>query len=299
MLAFINFKNTIGGGWCKRLKLFLFPKISIVSVPEDEFINTECCSVEVAMPIDSERCKAKALQKLLKCLEEKGCNSFITVKGEYTEYLKNAGYKTGDYTEYIKQLLPDAVTRLCEITAATPDMLKICLHDPKFEDRYGTILYKLIKLCKTIVYVTDTPDEAQELLEEIYEQTGSAVIAGDGKSKISGVDITVSLTDTENLIKEGIIPYGTVIFTADRNFIPKAYLPYTVINSFGVDMPESLIKYMPNGLRPWEFIGNLYDITANSQLLALQIYSFYSFGRSISEKSIVESIIGLDKKRSL
>lgn len=299
MIALINFKNSISWGWFKLLKFYFFPKIKVTEIEKDEFINTQCCKIDIVMPIGHEKCMERALRKLVRTLDSLNCCFYITVKGKWSDYLKAAGFKTGDYGGYLKDITPDAIERLCRTAAITPDMLKICLHDPDFEDKSGIVLNKLVNLCKTIIYLTNEPEKASDLIDKIYEETGSAIIVADDSSKLDGVNLTVSLAETQELTDNKRLPYCTVIFSADKDFLPKAYTPYLIINAFSTDMPQSLVDLMPNGLRPWEFIGILYYLTHNTALLNLKIYMYYSCGKCISEKHIVDSIIGLDKKSTV
>lgn len=294
MLAIINFKNHIKGGVFARLLAYCFPKIN-VKFTYSETLCAKIIYVKPYVPLQSPLAMRRCLNKTFKILQTAGVNCFISAPGSYCDFLLSKGAKPVVSQDYFSLRTIDCIKKISALFDVPLEEIPVCVYDMKQTDWQKSLFTSLTRLCRQTVLIEPENESALNLAEDLFDKNGTACIVTDNLNAASNCGIAVSLSATEELIGSGTLPFGTVILSTDRSYLPAGEPPYTILTDIGVYLPDDLDMLLPDGVATGDFAGRLYSYYKHSKLLELGISSFYSFGRPVPEKNLAYCTKGIDR----
>lgn len=292
MLAIINFKKDLTKGFLNKVKKFFTPTV-LKRFEYFENHNLELIIYDVIMQISNAKGIERSLIKLEKEMLKDETFEFISEKGEWSEYLLKRGFYRTNIREYLIRQSSNALQILIKNSGLTPNEITISVYEKEIDKKTPVILEKIAKYSKNITLISNYFEAYAEQIQSINEDIGSAIIATDSFEATKRSHIIVAMNHTKDLIANSKISYHTVLLSFDIDYMPNAFLPFELINSYGFKLPKDLEELCPNGIRQWEFAAALYlngYMNKNSE----KISEFYSFGRLISIKDLSERMKRLD-----
>ncbi len=276
MLALVYVKYKKRKGTFSKLFGYLFPCV-LKSVKENAVIY------EAYMPLPSTALTKRCEKKLITEMKRDKISRFLCTGG-CRKLLEKNGFTYAYSESYLKKNLFRALMSLCSEVGENAKELKICICQKDNSITAEDLLKNCAQSFRNVTLITQDVDSYCDVQDEISQQYGAATIVTQSYQSAENADIILCLSSTEEIIKKANIKNNSIIITLDKDFLPKAYLPTNIINTFSKPLSSTQSELCTGTINPWELSAVLDEQNHTQENI---FTDFYSYGRFVTPKTLL------------